>query len=156
MYWPTPPMNPYAQQQAMMAAQMAYQSSMYMAMSAAGSQVGTPDVGGNPPGGNGFDGRSMSPMMSPPGMGGAAGANPYMSMYGGYAPSLPGGGGGMMSPGGGMFGPGAMMGMPPMGSPGLVGMMSGQYSTYQGGQQQQGQQGAANGQGGAAQNGGRS
>lgn len=114
MYWPAPPMNPYAQQQAMMAAQMAYQNSMYMAMSAAGSQVGTPDVSGNPNMGNGFDARSASPMMPMPG-----GGNPYMSMYGGYAPSMPGQGFGMpgmgmLSPGaGGMFSmPGSVMGAP--------------------------------------------
>ena len=112
MYWPAPPMNPYAQQQAMMAAQMAYQNSMYMAMSAAGSQVGTPDLG--PPNGggqlgNGFDARPASPMM--PGMPGAG--NPYMSMYGGYAPSMPGFGmQGMMSPGGMYSMPGSVMGAP--------------------------------------------
>jgi hypothetical protein len=90
---------------------------------------------------------------------GGAGVNPYMSMYGGYTPSLPGGGagGGMLSPGGGMFGPGAMMGMTPMGSPGLSGMMSGQYSAYQGGQQQQQhQQGGHNAQEAAGDAGGRS
>jgi CCR4-NOT transcriptional complex subunit CAF120 len=93
-------MNPYAQQQAMMAAQMAYQSSMYMAMSQAGSQVGTPD--GNMASPGAFDGRA-SPMMTP---------NPYMSMYGGYAPSMAGFSGGMP----GMMGPGSPLAYPPTGS----------------------------------------
>lgn len=112
MYWPAPPLNPYAQQQAMMAAQMAYQNSMYMAMSAAGSQVGTPDLGGPPTmGRGGFDARSTSPML--PG-----GANPYMSMYGGYAPSMPGFGmQGMLSPGAGMYSmSGSVMGGGPGGA----------------------------------------
>lgn len=91
MYWPPPNMN-YAQQQAMMAAQMAYQSSMYMAMSAAGSQVGTPDNDSPQqqqqhsrpsPGSQ----QPQNPYMMPP--------NPYSSMYGGYAPSMAGGFGGM-------------------------------------------------------------
>jgi hypothetical protein len=59
MMWGMP--NPYAAQ-AMMAANMAYQNSLYMAMSAAGSQYGggTPGVGGDPAQ------RAASPMMMPP------------------------------------------------------------------------------------------
>jgi CCR4-NOT transcriptional complex subunit CAF120 len=107
MYWPAPPMNPYAQQQAMMAAQMAYQNSIYMAMSAAGSQVGTPNLDVGPPTNNNFDARSASPMMpmAPMSMPMSGAGNPYMSMYGGYAPSMPGQGFGMQ--GMGMLSPGA-------------------------------------------------
>lgn len=95
-------MNPAAQQQAMMAAQMAYQQTM-MAMSAAGSQAGDNDGRTSP----------TSMRMSPPpfqhmGMPGYGGGMPGFpmppqSMYGGFP------GYGMP----GMGGPGSAWGSPP-------------------------------------------
>lgn len=85
--------NPYAAQ-AMMAANMAYQNSLYMAMSAAGSQYGG-GGGGVTPGDAG--GRATSPMMPPPMM-----PPPMMSPASAY-----------MMPGMNMGYPGYPWGMPP-------------------------------------------
>ncbi|KAJ9119723.1 hypothetical protein QFC22_003433 [Naganishia vaughanmartiniae] len=96
--------NPYAAQ-AMMAANMAYQNSMMMAMSTAGSQYGgaTPGVGAG-------EQRATSPMLPPPQM---MMPPPMMSPGMGYpgfnSPMMPPWGGMMMPP------PPSTLNMPPTG-----------------------------------------